>query len=72
MGRLMKIILDNAQNTPHLDFVDSNGKITAQLSICADGLLITGSIPAIPYCFPYTDGIVLFEGCGELHPDWIK
>ena len=66
----MKIILDNAQSTPHLDFVDSNGKITAQLSICSDGLLATGEISSIPYCFPKIDGIVLFEGNTELHPDW--
>ena len=68
----MKIRLDNAQSTPHLDFIDSNGKITAQISVCKDGLLATGEIPSIPCCFPNTDGIVLFEGNNELHPDWIK
>ncbi len=68
----MKIILANAQNTPHLDFIDSTGKITAQLSICKDGLLASGGIPAIPFCFPKTDGILLFEGGNEVHSDWFE
>lgn len=67
----MKIVLDNAQHTPHLDFIDSDGKITAQISICKDGLLATGNIPAIPYCFPEKDGIVLFDGAKKLHKDWL-
>ena len=68
----MKIILDNNQHTPHLDFIDSNGIITGQVSICSDGLLASGNIPAIPYCFPRTDGIVLFDGNSEIHNDWLK
>ena len=69
----MKIILDNAQHTPHIDFIDGEGKITAQLSICKDGLLISGKdIPAIPHCFPKQDGIVLFDGGKlQLHKDWL-
>lgn len=58
----MKIILNNAQHTPHINFIDSGGKITAQLSICKDGLLVSGEIPSIPFCFPRTDGIELFNG----------
>lgn len=69
----MKIILDNAQHTPHLDFIDYTGKITAQISICKNGLLATGNIPTIPYCFPKTDGIILYDSKGfmEIHKDWL-
>lgn len=67
----MKIELENAQGTPHINFIDSKGIITAQLYICEGGrLLVSGEIPGIPYCFPKSDGIVLFEGGSELHPDW--
>ena len=69
----MKIVLDNAQHTPHIDFIDSSGIITAQLSICKDGLMITGKIPAIPYCFPKTDNLILFEEKNmPLHKDWLE
>jgi hypothetical protein len=68
----MKIILNNAQSTPSINFIDSTGKITAQLSICKDGLLITGTIPSIPYCFPCTDGIELFAGNEEIDSGYLS
>ena len=49
----MRIILDNAQHTPHISFLDDNGKIVKQLSICEDGLLLDGKE------VPKKDGIVL-------------
>ena len=68
----MKIILDNAQHTPHVDFIDNQGKIIAQLSICKDGLLATGDLGILPALYPKTDGIILFETSKEIHPDWLK
>jgi hypothetical protein len=69
----MKIILHNAQNTPHINFENSKGIITAQIHICKDGqLTIIGKIPAIPWCFPKTDNIVLYDEEQKIHQDWHK
>jgi len=53
----MKIVLDNAQSTPHIDAVDKNGIIRLQVSFCSDGVLIDGK-PLEQY--PEKDGIVLY------------
>lgn len=55
----MKVELDNAQHTPHLDIMDNKGKIKVQVSFCSDGVLINDK-PLADY--PVEDGIKIYAG----------
>lgn len=62
----MKVELDNAQNTPHLDILDERGKIVTQISFCSDDILINGK-PLSK--FPKEDAIKIYgEGDKEHEP----
>ena len=53
----MRIELDNAQNTPHLDIIDDKGIIQSQISFCSDTVLIDGKKLED---FPEKDGILIY------------
>lgn len=54
----MKIELDNAQNTPHIDVMDDNGIIQCQISFTRVDPLINGK-PLWEY--PKEDGIIIHD-----------
>lgn len=50
----MKVMLDNAQHTPHLDII-IDGKIVKRLDICEDGFMLNGK------SLQKKDGIVIYS-----------
>lgn len=53
---MIKVILDNAQNTSHIDVIDKKGIICCQISFCSDGFLINGKTLKE---YPQQDNIVI-------------
>lgn len=54
----IRVELDNAQTTPHIDITDRKGTIQVQISLCADGVLINGKNLD---SYPKRDGIPLYS-----------
>jgi hypothetical protein len=54
----MRVILDNAQNTSHIDVIDAKGVIQLQISFCSDGVLINDKSLSD---YPIRDDILLYK-----------